>query len=265
MIKIAIFNQKGGVGKTTMTVNLASCLSERWNKKVLVVDADAQCNSSKYLLATGEELSSKVNTIYDLLQKDKATILPITFQNGRGKIKTKISLLQGDKRVDFLNTKQVNTLKEKLLPYEDDYDFCFFDCSAQKTTINLLALGACDYILVPVITDVDSINGFDMAIELCNSYRSSMQNTTISILGIVVNDVSTTGSIDNYLINKFGEDFQNVIFKSTIRHSTLLKQARFFGLPINYYKKSSNVTLDYYACALEIMERASVASGKVGK
>ena len=264
MIKIAVFNQKGGVGKTTLTVNLSSCFSERWGKKVLVVDADAQCNSSDYLLALSEK-DKKAKTVYDLINKGQADVLPITFDTGRRTLKTNISLISGDKRVDYLNPKSATVLKEHLNAYDADYDFCFLDCSAQKTSINLLALGACDYILVPVIPDVDSINGYDMALALCNDFKKSMQNTTIGILGIVINDVSSTGSLDSYLVDKFGEDFKNIVFKSTIRHSALLRQARYFGLPINYYKKKSNITLDYYECALEIMERASLMSGKVGK
>ncbi len=265
MIKIAVFNQKGGVGKTTLTVNLASCFSERWEKRVLVVDADAQCNSSDYFLALAEDLPKKVYTVYDLLQKDKYTLLPITFKYKKRTIRTNITLIRGDKRVDFLNTKSVSSMREKISEFENDYDFCFFDCSAQKTAINLLALGACDFILVPVVPDVDSINGYNMAIELCNNFKESMQNTNISILGIVINDVSSTGVLDNYLVEMFGDNFKETVFKSTIRHSALLKQARYFGLPINYYKKSSNITLDYYACALEIMEKASIAKGKVGR
>lgn len=266
MIKIAIFNQKGGVGKTTLTVNLASVFNERWHKKVLVVDADAQCNATSYLLANMDEKDTKGKTVYDLLKDKPVKPVNVTFISGderKRTYKTNIDVIKGDKQVDFLNTSNAGLLREKIAQFEDSYSYCFLDCSAQKTTINLLALGACDFVLVPVEPDVDSINGYDMVRELTESLRKSRVNPTMEVLGIVVNGVASVGALDGYLKNYFNEQFGDLIFETTIRQSALLKQARYFGLPVNYFKKKSNVTLDYYACALEIMERASKVSEKL--
>ena len=262
MIKIAVFNQKGGVGKTTLTVNLASVFNERWHKKVLVVDADAQCNASSYLLANMDEKETKGPTIYDMLKGKNVKPVNVRIVQGKRSFATDIDIIKGDKKVDLLNTTNAGLLQEKLKPFEDSYSFCFLDCSAQKTTINLLALGACDFVIVPIEPDVDSINGYDMVRELTDNLRKSMVNPTIEVLGIVVNGVSSVGALDGYLKSCFESQLGDLMFESTIRQSALLKQARYFGLPINYYKKKSNVTLDYYACALEIMERASRAANK---
>ena len=268
MIKIAIFNQKGGVGKTTLTVNLASCFSERWDKKVLVVDADAQCNSTAYLTATNPDEFIAEKNLYTLLEgKDKlnSCIYPISFYKNGHQLQTNISVLAGSKEVDLIDTDDATKLRKILLDVEDEYDFCFLDCSAQKTSINLLALAACNFVLVPIEPDVDSVNGYDMVLKLINSFKDSLTNETVKILGLLLNGVKTIGALDKYLRDKFSQEFDNLVFKATIRDSAIIRQARFFGLPVNYFKKSSNITLDYYSCALEIIEKVSEATRKVGR
>jgi len=101
--------------------------------------------------------------------------------------------------------------------------------------------------------------------HICQKPQNSLTNETVEVLGLIVNDVTTIGALDSYLISKFSQEFESLVFKSTLRHSSMIRQARFFGLPVNYFKRKSNITLDYYACALEIIEKSSEAIRKAGK
>lgn len=259
MIKVGIMNQKGGVGKTSLTVNLAACLGEKWKRKVLICDCDAQANATTYLLTCAEEpdeADESANvSIYDVLNNGN---IPkpqgIQIRNGKKLIKTGISLIPGDRRVDLIEEDRTSQLKEAL-DRLSGFDICFLDCSPQRTTINLIALGVCDYVLVPVFPDIDSVAGYDMVSELVSMLRKSGTNPTVEILGMIVNDVTQKGSLDSYLIEKFGREFGDIVFKSTIRHSLQVRQARYMGLPVNYFKGSSNVTADYYACAKEFLKK----------
>lgn len=265
--KISIFNQKGGVGKTTLTVNLVAVFEKRYRKKVLVVDADAQANASDYLLSTMQITPEK--TVRDLIDDpsclDACIIKDITFVSGKKIIKTDISLVPGDAAVDFIETDDLKALGNSLKRVEEEYDYIFFDCSAQKTLINTLAICASDFILCPVIPDADSIHGYNMVLELRDMLHESLLNPTVDILGIVLNDVTPTGSLDNYIIQEFKGALEDTVFRQTIRHTAQIRQARYVGLPISYYNHRSQINIDYELVALEMIERISERSRKAGK
>lgn len=267
MITISLFNQKGGVGKTTLTVNLASCLSRYFKKKILIVDADAQCNTSSYMLATTDDRPDAM-TVYDLIKKDKADIIPITIRKVTSKAtrnyRTTISLLKGDARVDMLDGKNVTLLRDRLQKYSDDYDICLLDMSPQKTAINLYGLCASDHVLVPCNLDPDSLHGFDMARELCEDFRTSQNNTSLDIIGVVINDMDTCWSIDKYLHQVVRDELSDVVFETPIRHSSAVATARFMGYPVDYLvPRSKDIAMDYYSTAEELLSR--LENNKVGK
>ena len=284
MDKIAIFNQKGGVGKTALTANIASALSERFNKKVLIVDSDAQCNLTNYMSASipdpddesvpekdrpeirkSLEMFEKAPSLFDLIKKGKLFPIPITFYNGRRKVKTNVSLIRGDVDLDMLNSKDIEILRDRLLPLEDEYDYCLFDLSPQKTTANIFSLCATDYVLIPVNADPDSIAGINMVLDLCDNFHQSQKNTSIETIGILLNDIDRRESIQKYMEENCRVNCDDLIFKSSVRHSSKATEARLFGVPVNHKYSKTPLCFDYYEVTLELIQTIENKKRKAGK
>lgn len=177
MKAISVFNNKGGVGKTTLLCNLASCLSKEHNKRVLVVDADPQCNASIYLFGieeiTGELEGNNpqtINRIFDPVQEGRGFIdkkdIPIKKSQGFGVDAilgdTSLSTLEDFLSSDWLDGKrgEERGLRTTLVLYDmlqkvkDNYDYVFFDIGPSLGAINRVVLLACDYFLMPVSSDI---------------------------------------------------------------------------------------------------------------
>ena len=265
MIKIAVVNQKGGIGKTTTTVSLAGCLEHNFNKKVLVVDCDPSINSSKYLLTLDEDIPEddiKLVSIPSLLHviNDKMPVGDVirqVNQEVRGKlVKTKIFVLPAHKEMEErCNFESDYDLRDALLPVEKDFDFCLFDCPPHLTDMAYEAMACADYILVPAFADTDSLGGFDTLIDLVNTFRSSSINADLRILGILFTNVPSKNALNKYFIESYEDD--ELVFDTYIRSASVVGQARFFGKPLAYYKPSAPVTLDYKKATKEMLKRIS--------
>ena len=184
MKSIAIFNNKGGVGKTTLLCNLAAYLSNRLQKRVLVVDADPQCNASIYLMGEDFVISkfseSSTSTIYKIMQSIRRgrgyiaeVDVPIYHSDGFG-----VDLILGDTQMsvieDFLSKEWLDSLngdpralkstyviKDLLYKLRDKYDYVFFDVGPSLGALNRVVLFACDYFIMPMSSDVFSVKAID--------------------------------------------------------------------------------------------------------
>lgn len=184
MKSIAVFNNKGGVGKTTLLCNLAAYLSQKCNKRILIVDADPQCNASIYLM--GEDYISNVfsdqstSTIYKLMQsvrRGKGFIIeseiPIVKSVG-----FKVDVVVGDTQMsvveDFLSKEWIDSvngdpralkstfvISDMLYKLEEKYDYIFFDVGPSLGALNRVVLFACDYFIMPMSSDIFSVKAID--------------------------------------------------------------------------------------------------------
>lgn len=193
MKTISVFNNKGGVGKTTLLCNLASCLSKEHNKRVLVIDADPQCNSSIYLLGIEEitrELEEKnpqtINRIFDPVQEGKGFMdkkdIPIKKSQGFGVDvilgDTSLSTLEDFLSSDWLDGKrgEERGLRTTLVLYDmlqkvkDDYDYVFFDIGPSLGAINRVVLLACDYFLMPVSSDIFCLKAIENIADVLKNW-----------------------------------------------------------------------------------------------
>jgi cellulose biosynthesis protein BcsQ len=198
MKAIAIFNNKGGVGKTTLLCNLASYLKIRENKRVLVIDADPQCNASIYLmnpdLINDIYTANSPNTIYNIiypLRKGKDYVkegeIPIMHSEGFD-----IDVIVGDTRFavteDFLSAdwlsgksgdprglKTTFIFKDLLLKLKDKYDFVFFDIGPSLGAINRVVLLACDYFIIPMSSDIFSLKAVDNISESLLEWKKGVE------------------------------------------------------------------------------------------
>lgn len=265
MRKIAIFNQKGGVGKTLTTINLAGCYSKA-GKKVLVVDCDAQANTTTaFTSVSGREPEYTLVECIKDGRNVKGAILPV-YGSVRGReTRLNIDLFPISEEIDFLTVEKPTILKDLLKEVEDDYDYVLFDCAPQRTDIMTLALCAAEYVVVPAFPEIDSVSGYGMVMTMVNYLKQNMLNNTIEILGIVINNITMRNSLEKYMYEEICGNYGDTIFKSVIRRSTIIMQSKYFGTPICYFRPTNPATKDYVSLASEIDKRIEIREKRVGK
>ncbi len=256
MKSIAVFNQKGGVGKTASVVNVAGCLEKNHKKKVLVIDCDSQCNATSYLLTNYEE--EPTYNISDFLNGNiSASELPVrSLIESKGKIlESNIFVIPGDKRIDGIEMKDLTILKDLLDQYSEEYDYCIFDCPANLSNLTLCALSAVDCVIVPAKPELDSLGGFGLLLDTVNEIRNAT-NVGLEILGVFFNMVRPNRSLGNYIMQNNKEAMGAQIFDAAIRDHEIVAQARMFGRPVCYYSPTSPASMEYEDLTTEILQRA---------
>lgn len=272
MITTAIFNQKGGVGKTSLCVNLSAALFRFHKKKVLVMDCDSQNNASEYLMRLGMStghIPEKAHTIADYLRGEcglEDIIHNIQVKDGRKIIETDIDVIASGEDIDDVKFESINVYREMLDKIEKDYDYCLIDCPPQKMPTALTSICAADYILIPIWTENDSsFSGYQMAVDLVNEFRDGRINETLKILGLAVTKTRANRSaLDKYMLEQCRNKFGNLLFEHTIREAQAINDAFMLRDPVVYLKKSSAVAKDYHQLSDEFIERVDKEKGKVG-
>lgn len=273
MIKIVIFNQKGGVGKSTTVVDIAGCLSKNLKKNVLVVDVDAQCTSTSYLRTIEGPVLYDLHDYIDGTVSLNNIIYPVHFEKWsireRGYIltDTKISLIPSSRTFaksehteNFDDMDLFNKIFDEI--GEDTFDYCIFDCPGYISKLTESALRASDFIIVPAIADIDSLVGFSDLIDTKNRIREESNNVGLDILGVIF--TMFTGTSLNRQISEFcrAEMGEDIIFNTYIRRSAIIGDARAVGKPIAYYKPSEDVAVDYLTLTKEIVKRIKERRGE---
>lgn len=260
MKAISIWNQKGGVGKTTITLNLAASFSYYYHLKVLIVDCDQQGNISSYLDIAGEHTDKP--TLYDCL-------------SGTCSLLDVIQHYHFEKKLNFTKKKECNLdlvpcnmlLKDvdlndamimSNLINETDYDIVLFDCPPAMSDVSISALIASDYVLVPAIADSDSLGGYGALVDMINEIKNAGGN--LQILGIAMNMFAASESMDKYIYSEMAnsEAFANLLFKTILRRSSVAKQARYFGRPICIYAERSILGQDFEAFTTEVADKIGI-------
>jgi len=255
MIKIAIFNRKGGVGKTITTVNLAGCLDVCMNKDVLVVDCDPQNNTTTCLSVNQDNEIEK--SIVDIFsgQEDIDVRIPIIQEYNKKNKHSKITLIPATKDLDSTETRDMNALKKHLTKYEKKYDYCLMDCPPDLSEATINALCAADYVIIPTFAGRDSLNGYGMVMDEINKMKQNGYNLNLKILGILMNAVDSRRSLEKYYMKVWTDEIQENVLKSFIRESADVVNSYEFGKPIHYYKPKCSVAKDYEQLAKEIVKK----------
>jgi len=247
---ISIFNQKGGVGKTTTNVNLCAALALK-GKKVLSIDIDPQGNSTS---GFGVDKNNLENTIYDILIEDFDInkIIHKTEIENLDLIPANIQLAGAE--IELTNTKyREKTLKEKMNLIDNSYDFIIIDCPPSLGLLSLNALTASHTVLIPIQCEYYSLEGVGQLIDTVKLVKKNL-NPKLDIEGVLLNMYDGRTNLSAQVVEEVKKYFKNKVYKTVIPRNVRLAEAPSFGQPIMLYDENSKGSEAYMKLSEEIIK-----------
>ena len=244
---IGVANQKGGVGKTTTSVNLASALGVL-EKKVLLIDADPQANAT-----SGLGVEEVTYSTYDLLEhhaKVRECILPTSSPNV-DIIPSHIDLVAAEiELVDKENREYM--LKEALKEIKNEYDYIIIDCAPSLGLITINALTAADSVIIPVQCEYFALEGLGKLLNTIKNIQS-FHNPNLDIEGLLLTMFDSRLRLSNQVVEETNSHFPEIVFETIISRNTRLSEAPSFGESILKYDAESKGAVQYIQLAEEIL------------
>jgi len=248
---IAIANQKGGVGKTTTTVNLAAALGVL-EKKVLLIDADPQANASSGM---GIKVDEVVNGTYQVLEHTISAREAIVKTNSPNVdiipahidlVAIEIELVDKDRR-EYMLKSSISDLK-------NDYDFILIDCAPSLGLITLNALVASDSVIIPIQCEYFALEGLGKLLNTIKSIQN-IHNASLDIEGLLLTMFDSRLRLSNQVVEEVKKHFQDMVFNTIIQRNVRLSEAPSYGESIIAYDATSRGAVNYINLANELLKQ----------
>lgn len=250
---IAIANQKGGVGKTTTSVNLAASLGVL-EKKVLLIDADPQANASSGLGIDVESVEIGTYQILEHSNTPEEAIVKSTSPNV-DIIPAHIDLVAIEiELVDKENREYM--LKQALEKIKDDYDYILIDCAPSLGLLTLNALTAADSVLIPIQCEYFALEGLGKLLNTIKSVQK-IHNVNLDIEGLLLTMYDSRLRLSNQVVEEVQKHFNEMVFKTIIQRNVKLSEAPSFGESIIAFDATSKGATNYLSLAEEIIKKNS--------
>jgi chromosome partitioning protein len=248
---IALANQKGGVAKTTTTINLAASLAVL-EQKVLVIDADPQANATSGL---GFEPKSIKTSIYECIidEIDVRKIILNTEIANLDLIPSHIDLVGAE--IEMLNLpNREKVLKHTIEGLKDDYDFILIDCSPSLGLITVNALTAADSVIIPVQGEYFALEGLGKLLNTIKIIQNRL-NPSLEIEGFLLTMYDSRLNYSNQVYDEVKRHFQDMVFETVIQRNVKLSEASSYGKPVLLYDAASKGAINHMNLAREILQR----------
>ncbi|MDR3309277.1 MAG: AAA family ATPase [Tannerella sp.] len=248
---IALANQKGGVGKTTTTINLAASLAAL-EKKVLIVDADPQANASS---GFGIDVKTLKHSIYHSLINglDPAEAIIRTEMDNLDIFPSHIDLVGAE--IEMLNlNKREHVLRNLLLPLKEQYDYILIDCSPSLGLITVNSLTAADSTIIPFQCEYFALEGISKLLNTIKIIKSKL-NPKLEIEGFLVTMYDARLRVANQYYEEIKRLFQDLVFDTVIQRNIKLVEAAGSGKPAILYEVESKGAVNHMQLAKELIEK----------
>ena len=249
---IAIFNQKGGVGKTTTNINLAACLAIK-GKKVLVLDIDPQGNTTSGLGVSKRKLSDTVyNILIDKNNDPRRAVIHTAVEN-LDLIPASVDLAGAEVELVQIEERE-KTLKHGLDQVKGDYDYIFIDCPPSLGLLTINSLTAVDSVLIPIQCEFYALEGVSQLVSTIELVKKSL-NPRLEIEGVVLSMFDGRTNLSAAVVQEVKKYFRDKVYSTVIPRNVTLAEAPSYGQPVITYDPRSRGAEAYVDFAEEFLDR----------
>jgi len=246
---ISIANQKGGVGKTTTSINIAAILSKK-GKKVLLIDTDPQGNATSGVGVNKEQEFSVYDVLVGEVEIEK-TLQDTNVKNLKV-CPSNINLAGAEVELVSMMSRE-HRLKEGLEQIRDEYDYIIIDCPPSLGLITLNAFTASDSVLIPVQCEYYALEGLGQLLNTINLVRKHL-NKNLQVEGAVLTMYDIRTNLSNQVVKEVKKYFENKVYKTVIPRNVKLSEAPSYGMPITIYDPKSKGAKCYEKLVREILK-----------